>query len=76
MSIIRQLLQTVSSATGSLSLQMLRKMSLTLRDIIAETLFIGILHPRRTSPPTVKAGEKSMAYNQDHKKVHMAGAQL
>lgn len=51
-------------------------MSLTLRDITAETLFVGIAHPRRTSPPTVKTGEKSMAYNQDHKKVHMAGAQL
>lgn len=76
MSIISQLLQAVGSATGSLSLQMLRKMSLTLRNTIAETLFIGIAHPRRTLPPTVKAGEQRMAYNQGHKKVSMAGAQL
>lgn len=41
LSIIRQLSQTVSSATGSLFLQTLGKVSLTLRHTIAETLFIG-----------------------------------
>lgn len=56
-SIIRQLLQTVSSVPGSLFLHYLRKWPFVLRDTVAEMLFIGIAHMGTTSPPTVKAGE-------------------
>lgn len=76
LSITRQLAQIVRSATGCLFLWTLRKMSSTLRDTIAETLFIGTAHTGRTSPPTVKAGEYLMIHNQGLKKVFVAGTWL
>lgn len=76
LSTLRLLSRTVSSATGSSFLQTLRKTSLTLRDTMAETLFIGIAHTGRTSPPAVKAGEQPKTYNQGLKKVSVAGTRL
>lgn len=76
LSTTRLLSQTLSSATGSSFLQTLRKTSLTLRDTMAETLFIGIAHTGGTSPPAVKAGEQPKTYNQGLKKLSVAGTWL